>query len=189
MEIIRNNLRAEGVSDDVANLAAESRRPSTIRTYNSRVTRFSDWCTPRKIAISSATLAEVTSFLKHIFDEGKQVSTIKNYRSAIAAIHSGFADGSSLGNNRVISQLLKGMVNFRPRVRLLAPSWSISAVLATLSAVPFEPLHTASLADLTHKTVFLLAVASARRRSCLHALSIKPGHMRFENQGVRCIPD
>uniref|UniRef100_UPI0039810B61 site-specific integrase n=1 Tax=Salmonella sp. s55884 TaxID=3159683 RepID=UPI0039810B61 len=95
---VRDKFRAEGLQDDVANLAAESRRPSTIRTYNSRVTRFRDWCTPRKIPICSASIADIPSFLKHIFDEGKQVSTIKNYRSAIAAIHTGFADGSFLGN-------------------------------------------------------------------------------------------
>ena len=34
-----------------------------------------------------------------------------------------------------------------------------------------------------------MAVASARKRSCIQALSIKLGHMRFENQGVRFIPD
>ncbi|WP_411025336.1 site-specific integrase [Salmonella sp. s55004] len=77
-----------------------------MRTYNSRVTRFQDWCTPRKISICSASLADISSFLKQIFDEGKQVSTIRNYRSAIAAIHTGFADGSFLGNNVLISQLL-----------------------------------------------------------------------------------
>ena len=32
-------------------------------------------------------------------------------------------------------------------------------------------------------------VFPARRRSCLQALSVKPGHIRFENHGVRFIPD
>ena len=34
-----------------------------------------------------------------------------------------------------------------------------------------------------------MAAASARRRSCLQALSVKPGHLRFENHGVRMVPD
>ncbi|PIK39027.1 hypothetical protein BSL78_24141 [Apostichopus japonicus] len=47
----------------------------------------------------------------------------------------------------------------------------------------------ASLAALTKKTLFLIAVASARRRSCLHALTTKPNHIRFEGHGVRMVPD
>ena len=36
---------------------------------------------------------------------------------------------------------------------------------------------------------FLVAAASARRGSCLQALSIKQGHVRFKNHGVRLIPE
>ena len=189
LETVRDSFRARGFPEDVAALAARSRRPSTLRTYDSRLSKFGEWCTESKITPSTSSVAEVASFLKLVFDEGKQVSTIKNYRSAIAAIHEGFPDGSTLGNNSFIAQLLRGMANDRPRVRSLAPTWSISAVLAALATAPYEPLHKASLADLTHKTLFLVAVASARRRSCLQALSTKPGHLRFENHGVRFIPD
>lgn len=47
----------------------------------------------------------------------------------------------------------------------------------------------ASLRHLTSKTVFLLAAASARRRSRLHALPIAHGHLGFDNHGERLIPD
>jgi len=94
-----------------------------------------------------------------------------------------------MGENRVLARLFRGMFNTRPVVRSLAPSWSINAVLHALAEPPYEPIHKASLSCLTHKTLFLVAAASARRRSCLHALSTKPGHIRFENHGVRLIPD
>ncbi|PIK61248.1 hypothetical protein BSL78_01807 [Apostichopus japonicus] len=42
---------------------------------------------------------------------------------------------------------------------------------------------------LQRKRLFLIALASARRRSCLHALSTKQNHIRFENHGVRMVPD
>ena len=77
------------------------------------------------------------------------------------------------------------MSSDRPGVRSLTPTWSISA----LATAPYEPLHKASLADLTHRTLFLVAVASARRRDCFQALSTEPSHLRFENHGVRFIPD
>lgn len=111
------------------------------------------------------------------FQEGKQVSTIRNYRSAIAAVHKGFHDGSSLGDNPIIGQLLRGMFNRRPPIRRLAPSWSINDVLSQLAKTPYEPLHSATLDLLSHKTFFLIATASGRRRSCLHALTVKPGFL------------
>ncbi|PIK35057.1 hypothetical protein BSL78_28123 [Apostichopus japonicus] len=64
-----------------------------------------------------------------------------------------------------------------------------SAALQTLTKPPYEPMASASLASLTKKTLFLIALASARRRSCLHALSTKQNHIRFENHGVRMVPD
>ena len=42
---------------------------------------------------------------------------------------------------------------------------------------------------LTHKTLFLVAAASARRRSCLHALTVKQDFLRLEPGGVRMLPD
>ena len=81
------------------------------------------------------------------------------------------------------------MFNKRPPRRILSPSWSINDVLQVLAKPPYEPLHSVPLELLTHKTLFLIAAASARRRGCLQALTVKPGHLRFENGGVRLIPD
>lgn len=124
-----------------------------------------------------------------LFREGRQVSTIRNYRSAISAIHKGFPDGTSPGTNPTINQLLRGMFHKRPPTRRLPPSWSINGVLATLAAPPYEPIHNATLEHLTFKTLFLVAAASARRRSELHALTTKEGFLRFDPSGVRMLPD
>ena len=124
-----------------------------------------------------------------LFHEGKRVNTIKNYRSAIAVVHRGFTDGSTVGSSQVLQQLLRGMVNSRPMARPLPPTWSINGVLRALAGEPYEPLHAAPLELLTRKTLFLVAAATGRRRSCLQALTVKPGHIRFEGHGVRLIPD
>ena len=50
------------------------------------------------------------------------------------------------------------------------PKWDLSLVLNRLASAPFEPLEKAPLKLLTWKTVFLLALASGRRRGELHAL-------------------
>ncbi|PIK35916.1 hypothetical protein BSL78_27256 [Apostichopus japonicus] len=91
-----------------------------------RPRKFEQWCRPTQILLTKASKAQVVEFLPLLFGEGKQVSTIKNYMSAIAAILQGFPDGSTLGNRPGNSQLIKGMANRRPRVRRLAPSWGLS---------------------------------------------------------------
>ncbi|KAK0133494.1 hypothetical protein N1851_031019 [Merluccius polli] len=52
------------------------------------------------------------------------------------------------------------------------PRWDLPLVLGALSRPPFEPLQDLGLDVLSMKTAFLLAIASARRVSELHALSV-----------------
>lgn len=134
-------------------------------------------------------MTNITDFLTTLFQEGKQVSTVRNYRSAIASIHKGFNDGTTVGSNPAIVQLLRGMFNSRPPRRRLPPSWSINDVLNSLRKAPYEPMHNAPLELLTKKTLFLLATASARRRSEIHALTTRKGFIRFDPQGVHLLPN
>ena len=57
-----------------------------------------------------------------------------------------------------------------PRLIPVLLQWDLGIVLEALSKTPFEPLREAFLKHLTLKTVFLLAMASARRRNELQAL-------------------
>ena len=131
----------------------------------------------------------MADFLITLFDKGLTISTIRGYRSAIAAIHTGFSDGSSVSTAPALGGLVRALFLKRPPSRRLLPSWSLPAVLDALGKPPFEPLGEASLRDLSVKTVFLLAIASGQRRSALHALSAAPGHIRWERTGVRLIPN
>ena len=189
LETINRRFLSEGLSQRAADLAAKSRRDTTIATYDSRLEKFYSWAKANSVNPVEAPVEDLCSFFVSLFDEGKQVSTIRNYRSAISAIHLGFSDGSSLGTNHTIVSLLKGMFHQRPPRHRLAPSWSINDVLAALSSEPYEPIHNAPLDAMTKKTVFLVAVASARRRSEIHALSVDPGFIRFSPDGVYLLPN
>ena len=94
-----------------------------------------------------------------------------------------------MSNNPAITQLIRGIFVQRPPVCKLIPSWDLFQVLSALSEAPFEPLAQASLIQLSIKVAFLLAVATTRRRSELHALTLEPGHIRWEPAGVRLIPN
>ena len=77
----------------------------------------------------------MADFFVYLFESGLLVSTIKNYQSAIAAIHAGFLDGSSVSDSSVLGQLIKGMFVSHPPTHRLVPAWDLFAVLSYLSAV------------------------------------------------------
>ena len=187
--LIRRAGTQAGLSDRAAALIASSRRVSTCETYNSRLAGYFHWCESHGVEPRSAPAHHIADFLITLFDKGRLISTIRGHRSAIAAIHSGFADGTCVSTAPCLSDLLRALFLKRPPVRKLLPSWSLPAVLEALTKAPFEPLAEASLRNLTIKTVFLVAIASGQRRSALHALSSAPGHIRWERTGVRLIPN
>ncbi|XP_054752446.2 uncharacterized protein LOC129258014 [Lytechinus pictus] len=188
MAVIGQDARALGLSDRASQLVIQSRRNSTLDLYNSRLGRFSDWTTARSVDPRSASLAAIADFFVHLFDIGRSLSTIRGFRSAIAAFHSGFPDGSNVSNASLLSRLMRAFFLKRPPKKSLAPSWSLPAVLNALAKPPFEPLAKSSLHDLSVKTAFLIAVASGQRRSSIYALCISPGHIWWERRGVRLIP-
>ena len=56
-----------------------------------------------------------------------------------------------------------------PKVPGIFPSGTFSVVLGELTKAPFEPMKDTDLKHLTVKTAFLLALASGKRRSEIHA--------------------
>ena len=69
---------------------------------------YGEWRSSRTVTPSNATLGEVADFLLYVFNLGRQGNTIKGYRSAVAATHSGFADGGSVSDSHLSITLLEG---------------------------------------------------------------------------------
>ena len=129
---------------------------------------FVRWCETSQVDFRNPSIKQIADFLLHLFQEKNlQPSTIDGYRSAIA---------DKLGNTSVnigkdenLTRLLDSFHRDRPKGRRGVPAWNLSLVLHQLTKAPFEPLRKASLKHLTFKTVFLLALASGKRRSEIHA--------------------
>ena len=66
----------------------------------------------------------------------------------------------------------------------MMPPWTLSVVLKALLEKPFEPLATMDLRILTLKTVFLVAITTARRSSELSALRMDPPFLNFHKDKV-----
>ncbi len=95
-----------------------------------------------------------------------------------------FRHNCDIGNNHVLSELIRSFQLRKPITRSLTPKWNLSLVLLALTKAPYEPLSGATLLNLSIKTAFLLSMASARRVSEIHALSVEEGHIRFnQNDG------
>ena len=180
--IIRRRYRKDGFSERTAEILSAGRRDSTLRVYNQRLGSFFRWCRARGISPTRAPTTEVAEFLTEKFDSGLEASTIRNYKSAILAVHRGCSDGSSLDDDGSLKQLLTGMFNVRPSPRPQLPAWELSGVLQYLSGSPFEPLRDATLKSLSYKTVMLVALASGKRCSEIHALSLSA--TKFSDTGV-----
>ena len=63
-------------------------------------------------------------------------------------------------------------------VELRPPAWDVSLVLQSLTGAPYEPLRMCEERFLAQETLFLLALASAKRIGELHALSYRVSHTR-----------
>ena len=85
--------------------------------------------------------------------------------------------------HRTISDMIASMELQRPRITPVLPQWDLGVVLEALSKSPYEPLREASFKHLTLKMVFLLAMASAGRRSEL-ALRFDQNYIQFKPKGA-----
>ena len=116
-------------------------------------------------------------FLIHLRqDKGLSVSAVKGYCSALNSVLA--LKGRDLAASREITTLLRSFARSVNPVELRPPAWDVSLVLQSLTGAPYEPLRTCEERFLAQKTLFLLALASAKRIGELHALSYRVSHTR-----------
>ena len=112
--------------------------------------------------------SDIEEFLNHLFAvKNLKPATIAGYRTAIADHLGPF--GQEVGKSLHLNRLLASFYRDKPILNRGFPSWGLSLVLMSLTKSPFEPLKDASLKILTFKTVFLMALASGKRRVEVHA--------------------
>lgn len=132
-------------------------------------------------------MLDLADFLVYLYEEcGLSPGTIANYKSALAPSVSSVG-GMSSAQHPCFAQLLKAFKKSSVPHRIRVPEWDLSFVLSKLRSPPFEPMSWAdkdSRTRVTYKTVFLLALASARRRGELQAISRDEVDIIFSAKGV-----
>ena len=104
------------------------------------------------------------------------VSAVKGYRAALNSVFA--VKGMDLADSRPISMLIRSFSKSVRPEELHPPAWDITLVLQSLTRVLYEQLRTSGERFLAQKTLFLLALASAKRVGELHALSHRISHSR-----------
>ena len=97
------------------------------------------------------------------------MSSLRGYRSALSVVFCFHLP--SLSSDPVIRNLLRSFRLSSAERVMRPPAWDLSKVLTYLVSPAFEPLSQASFRALTMKTLFLLALATAKRVGELQALS------------------
>ena len=177
VETLKRHYRKSGFSGRAARVLSGVLRESSSRLYQSRWKIFCGWCRGRGVAPVNATVPVVVDFLIHLRqDKGLSVSAVKGYCSALNSMLA--LKGLDLAASREITTLLRSFARSVNPVELRPPAWDISLVLQSLTGAPYEPLRTCEERFLAQKTLFLLALASAKRIGELHALSYRVSHTR-----------
>ncbi len=171
LEAVKRSLIERWFSQAAVDQISRSRRQSSRAVYDHKWRIFSGWCAGQSVAPFRVTIPQLAEFFVFLF-QVKHLSprTIKGYRSAISSTISSCGSRTELSYSQDLSSLIRSFQLERPLQRTVAPQWNVLLVLHALTKPPFEPIAKCELKFLTLKSVFLVALASGRCRSELHAL-------------------
>ena len=182
LEAVKRSLQERGFSQAAADQIARGRRQSSCAVYDSKWRVFAGWCAGQSVDPFQVTIQKLADFFVYLFQvKHLNPRTIKGYRSAISSTISACGSRTEFSNSQLLGSLIRSFQLERPPQRKIAPQWNLSLVLQSLLKPPFEHIAKCELKFLTLKTVFLVALASGRRRSELHALCFDSHHFR-QNQ-------
>ena len=161
-------LQEQGFFVEVAERIAAPQRSSTRTIYRSKWALFEKWCRENSVDFSTPSVKQISDFFMYLYqDLNRRPSTIDDYRTAIVDTLAPTAH--HIAHNADLHRLLSSFHRDRPKSSRNLPKWNLSVVLNELTKAPFEPMKDTDLKHLTLKTAFLLALASGKRRSEIHA--------------------
>ena len=162
-------LKDQGFSGGVLERMNLTHAPSTNKAYLSQWKLFTGWCERQGLKPESATSVLVADFFVYLFKERKvQARTVESYRAALQ-FYLLRTSGYDLSKCTVLTDLVRSFKIERPVLLKTPVKWNLSIVLDYLVSDLFA-LTTVSDKNLTHKTLFLVALAAGKRRGELHAL-------------------
>ena len=158
---MRTKLQSSGLSIDFCNMIVKGKRKSTNNLYDSRWKKWCTYCDKRGVDPCNPSETEFCNFLSFIFHKDKLVgSTLKGYRSAIKSTIAILTGKKPFFSSDLVHNLISGALNMSHVNRNMSKKepWSLTLVFKFLNSSVLEPLSSSSIAFLTWKTVFLVAL-------------------------------
>lgn len=168
LQTVRRPVRAKGFSRSVAEAVARCRRQSSCQVYQTKWAVIRRWCSKHNISSSKTSLTQIADFLLYLrTTKGLSSSTMKGYRSILSSVFKN--RDLDLSSNQDLSNLIKSFDTSK-QTKVDSVSWNLDVVLKWLMGPSFESLSSMSLKNLTQKTLFLVALATAKCVSELQAI-------------------
>ena len=180
VENLRAILRAKGHSREAANMS-RCLRESSLQVYESHWWRFVAFCRSKRWHVFRVRSHHFSTYMMLLFRDGLLPLMIISHRTSVASVLRHWVYDPAADSH--IKLLVRAFRLECPVQRRMMPKWDLHLVLLSLLRPPFASdgdVDGESSDDFiplkwrTMKCVFLLALASARRRSYLHALSVAP---------------
>ena len=186
VETLRAVMRAKGHSREADHMMSRSLRDSSLQVYESHWARFVSFCRSKRWHVFRIRSHHFSTYMMHLFRDGLLPATMISYRMSVASVLRHWVYDPAADPH--IKLLIWAFMLEHPVQCRIMPKWDLHLVLSSLLKQPF-----ASECDIqgefsddviplkwrTMKTVFLLALALARRRSYLHALSVSASRCVF----------
>ena len=161
-------LQEQGFSVEVAERIASPQRSSTSTIYKSKWALFEKWCRENLMDFSTPSIKQVSDFFMYLYqDLNRRPLTIDGYGMAI--VDTLGQTGRHISQSSDRNRLFSSFHGDHPKSSRNLPKWNLSVLLNELTKAPFEPMKDTDLKHLTLKTAFLLALASGKRCSEIHA--------------------
>ncbi len=165
-------LLKQGFSQSVIDRIKAPQRKSTRCMYDGQMKVFQNWSKANGFSRKKPTIAQIAGFFQYLFETlHRRPGTIRNYKSALVDKYPDLAN--EIRASDILKKLLQSFFTEKPNNSDYVNPWDLTIVLDALKKEPFEPLKDASLKYLTLKTVFLITLASGRRRSEVHAFAFR----------------
>ena len=186
VETLRAILSAKGHSREAANMMSRCLLESSLQMYESHWSRFVAFCRTKRWYVFPVRSHHFSTYMMHLFRDRLLPSTIISHRTSVASVLRHWVYDPAADPH--IKLLVRAFWLERPVQCRIMPKWDLHLVLLSLLRPPFasdgdedgeSSDDVIPLKWRTMKCVFLLALASARPRSYLHALSIAPGRCVF----------
>ena len=165
----RKSLASKGISYKAAKLISDSKRESSISSYESAWHQWAGWCGKRKVDPFRCPLKFVLDYWPDMFGKGLVYRTINVHRSAISAYHEPL-HGFPIGQSLLVCSLLNDVFNHRPPQPRYTFLLDVEKVLCYLKSLLAH--NNFSDKELTLKLTMMIVLTATSRCSEISYLNI-----------------